>query len=426
MAEWAHVPPLLLLRDRRARLAARRLVTRALVLSIALTGCAAATDATTPAPETLVVAPSATPDEPSVGSVPTATLGAPLSGPPRLVLENHSGADLTLYSGLIVDEGGQLGTMALWPHPSDCPKAVPAERALPKGGVIDLAAPTHAFDETKCAVGRALPPGRYVVSFASGYGDDLYASAALTLPLTEPVRLKMESHKDPPACTPQRASRAARLVLGALREQGTPDALLTGCDAAAAVCGELPLPEDLPPATCTLTLHETLLRIRRPPGADQPTAITSWLDPEIVWARRPDVSRSTGAEVLVDGKRVVFEGVTQSHLHEHGGQAAHVASMQVRVHNASTRKLAVKVLAIDWLVDSSCGVPQPASPSPAVTGFEPSVLPPGQSELSIRFTQREAYQAHCDVFASRARLLVDGAELVLTSEHDVTRFDPIR
>lgn len=397
-------------------------------LGVVLASCAPATDPSSP-PLPVVVAPPPTASAsvaPEGSSSPATALGAPLSGPPRLVIENHSSAEISLYAGTLVDEEGKLGTMSLWPHPSDCPKLEAPARVLPKGGVYELAAPTHAFDEARCAPGRALPPGRYVVHLASGYGDTLYASAELTLPLSEPVRLKMMQHEDPPTCTPLRAQRAARLVLAAARAEGASDALLSGCDPTAATCDTLPLPDDIPPTACAIRLHESLLRIRRPPGGDQPKEITSWLDPEIVFTRRPDVSRSSAAELVVGGARVVLEGMTRHHLHEHGGQAAQIASMQVRVHNGSQRKLAVKALAVEWLTDSSCGVPKPASPPPAVTGVEPSELPPGVSELSIRFTPRNAYQAHCDVFASRARLQVDGKDVVVTGEHEVTRIEPLR
>ncbi|NUP08962.1 MAG: hypothetical protein HOW73_23175 [Polyangiaceae bacterium] len=348
-----------------------------------------------------------------------------LGGAPRVVIENRSTVDINLYTGFIVDEEGKLGTMTLWPLGVDCPKYEPKERMLKLRGVYDLTAPTHAFDEKRCASGAALPPGKYVVHIDSGYSSDLYAGGEITLPLTEAVRLKMEQHDAAPTCNTKRAQRAARLVLRASEEAGVPEAKLAGCDPTTAGCGSLPLPDEAPPSACKLTLHENLLRIRMPPTGEAPKEITGWLDKDLVFTQRPNVSRSSSAELQLGKDRVLFEGVTAMHIHEHGGDAAHVSGMQVVVTNPTKRALKVTVTGVEWLSDGSCGAPQPNNPPPKVSSFDPKVLPPGTTAVNIGFEPREAYQAHCDIFASRARLQVEGKEVLVTSEQKVTRIEPL-
>lgn len=400
-------------------------VRESMFVILTLVGCAAARDpgdaAPTSPPQPTTAATATMPASKSGG-----VDGDPLPGPPRIVIENHSKADISLYAGYLVDEEGKLGTMALWPHPSDCPAHEPKERLLPNSGTYDLAPPTHAFDEARCAPGRALPPGRYLVHIDSGYGADLYAGGEITLPLTEPVRLKMEAHDATPGCTPARAQRAARLVLAAAKEAGVADSALAGCDPTRAGCGTLPLPDDdAPPRTCAMTLHESLVRVRRPPRGDAPKEITAWLDRDLVFAQRADVSRSSSAELFLGPDRVVFEGLTQHHMHEHGGDAAQIGSMRVRVFNPSKRSLLVRPTAVDWLTDHGCGTPQESSPKPAITGYQPKALPPGTTELTVQFSPRPAYQAHCDVFASRVHLEVEGRDVSVTGEHEVTRVEPL-
>lgn len=384
-----------------------------IILALSLSSCASPADAQRPLPLGTV----AIPDPPPVVTRP--------SGKPALVIENHSNVDLRLYGGWIVDEEGKLGTLALWPHPSDCPHYEPKDRNLPRGGTYELPAPTNGVDEQRCEPGTPLPPGRYVVHIDSGYGAELYATGEVTLPITEPVVLPMVRHERPPPCDARRAARAARLVLAAAKTAGASEAVLRGCDPEAAVCATLPVPEDVPPTKCAIALHESLLRVRLPPGQDTPKEVSSWLSPDVVFAGRPDTSRSTSAELSSGGKRVVFEGVTREHIHTHGGDAAKIGRMEVRVFNASGRSLNVKALRVEWLTDYGCGVPRPSGPPLAVQGYEPQVLAPGTQKLSVRFAQQDAYQAHCDVFASRVHLEVDGRPIVVTSEHRVTREEPL-
>lgn len=399
------------------------------ICSVALlAGCAsAAVPDDEREPRGSVAAPTTTASVEVAAPVESVVLGAPPEGPPRLVIENHSTADIRLYRGWIVDEEGDLGTMPLWPHPNDCPEYEPKERVLKLRDRLDLPAPTHAYDDRRCGAGAALPPGKYVVHIESGYGSELYAAAEVTLPLAAPVLLKMQPHDAAVTCDPKRARRAARLAIAAAKAQGVTDATLAGCDPKKAMCGRLPLPEEeSAPSACTLTLHENLMRIRRPPTGDAPTEITSWLDRELVFAERPDVSRSSSAEIRLKDGRVVFEGITAHHMHEHGGDAARIGTMQVRVANTTKRVLKLSVAAVEWLSDHSCGAPQASGAPPKVEGFEPAEIAPGISTIDIRFTPRGAYQAHCDIFASKATLTVENRTVGVTSEHEVTRIEPLR
>jgi hypothetical protein len=397
---------------------------RSILAFVLLAACASSSDRHERPLPSAVASPL---DTPSVPALPaTASVGAPLTGRPRIVIENHASADIKLYGAYIVDETGKLGTLSLWPHATSCPAYEPKERLLPAGGTHELAPPTHAYDEKKCTEGPALPPGRYHVHIGSGYTDELYAGGPITLPLTEPVRLEMRARDEPPDCTPARAQRAARLTLRDAKRAGVSDAVLRACDPMSAGCGTLPLPEDLPPRKCTLTLHENHFRIRPAPGPGVPAQITAWLDGDLVFAQRAEVSHSTGAELFFGKDRVVLEGITRRHLHEHGGKAATIGSMQIRVSNGTRRSLKVKALAAAFLSDGSCGVPKEGGPAIAVTGLEPKELPPGESELDVQFSPSSAYQAHCDLFASRAQLQIEGKTIEVTSEHEVTRIEPLR
>lgn len=382
------------------------------------------TSARRPPPDPI---PRATPPEVSSSTLPQVpALAALLTGSPRLVIENHTTSDIRLYNGSIVDEEGKLGTMLLWPRMSDCPAYEPKAHVLPLRGVYDLAQPTHAYDGKQCAPGPPLPPGRYVVRLDSGYGAELYASAEVVLPLKESVRLKMVHHEKPPECTLLRARRAARLALSAALASGAPEVALRGCDPNAATCGVLPLPDDDAPLTCTMTLHERLLRVRRPATGDPPKEITSWLDHEIVFAQRAEISRSSSAQIDFGNDRVFLEGVTATHLHEHGGDAAQIGSMNVLVVNTSKRALKLTVPGVVWLSGHSCDAPKESGPRPKVVRFEPKQLPPGKSTLSIHFDARSAYQAHCDVFASQARIQIEGKEVEVIAQHSVSRVEPLR
>jgi hypothetical protein len=356
-----------------------------------------------------------------------APLGGPLSGPPRLVVENTSTIDVDLYNAMIVDERGEFGTKKLWPHRFTCPNFEPKTHLVKTGGVFDLEAPARVFEGDACAPGPELPPGRYVVRIESGYGSQLYASAVVDLPLTRPVRLPLADHTDELVrCDEAKAQRAARLAFGALRlKPGLPADFLKGCDVADARCGTLPLPEKAPPERCTVTLHDTLLEVDRPAGDDALRGFTAWTDEPVSFVREPTVERTSASRVMIGNKAVVLEGVTGHHMHDHGGDAAKIGGMRVKVVNGTDRALPVSVKAVEWLLDFSCALPSEVKGRPKVQSSTPKQLPPGESELEIMYAPQEAYYAHCERFASRAMLEVAGQPVAVTAEHWVTRIEPM-
>lgn len=406
---------------------------RALLLCVVL-GCQ-------PPPSTRPSTAAPAPDEPALSTaVPTAAsetpiaatsspaLGAPLTGPPRLVVENTTGVGIDLYGGYLVDERGERGTLELWPHRFDCPAYEPKEHIVPNGGTYSMPAPTRSYDTDRCAPGPPLPPGRYILRLHTGYAEDLYAAATVVLPLVAPVRLRIANHAEQPwACDTIKAERAARLAFAAARElPGLPSDFFRGCEVAQARCGTLPLPEDPPPSACTVTLHENLLRVDRPAGNDALRGLTAWTDRAIVYARRPEVPRTSASRVRLGTAHVIVEGITEHHRHEHGGDAASIGHMTVRIHNPLDRPLSYSVQDVEWLVDHSCGLPSEVRRRPAVREASPPKLAPGKTDLTISFAAQSAYQAHCDRFASRARLRLEGQPVVVTVEHQVTRFEPLR
>lgn len=243
-----------------------------------------------------------------------------------------------------------------------------------------------------------------------------------------PVRLAITNHDDTPlACDAIVAERAARLGFAALAEVTPPKDFLAGCDASAARCGTLPIPDDLPPpARCTVTLRENLLVVERPAGNDVIRGFEVWLDRSITAAEAPELNRTSASAVTIDGKVVTLAGITNRAMHEHGGDAAQIGHMMVAVDNPTGRTLAFTVLGIEWLTDHSCGLPSEVRALPAVIRTLPRELPPGRSELEIMFDDQGAYQAHCDRFASRAQLRIEGQEIAVTVEHEVTREEPLR
>ncbi len=354
-------------------------------------------------------------------------LEAPLTGAPRLVIHNRSTVDIDVHGGYLVDERGEQGTFSLWPHPSDCPQYQPRKHLVPKGGVLEMPPPTRAYDSAKCKPGSALSPGRYILKLDSGYGEVLYASAVLDLPLTKPVRVSFLNHTDDTAtCDATKAQRAARLVFAAAKARpGLPPGLLAGCDVARATCGTLPIAEVPPPPACTVTLHENLLRVDLPAGNDALRGLTAWTDRAVVYARRPSVTRTSASRVRIAGEMVTFEGVTAHHAHEHGGRAATIGYMLVRIHNPLSRPVSYSVQGMQWLVDFSCGIPNKVADRPVVNTATPSTLPPGTSELAISFAHQSAYMSHCERFASRAEIRVEGHTIAVSTEHEVTRYEPL-
>jgi hypothetical protein len=393
-----------------------------------LLGVFACAIACRPADEPTMAAPAAEPSAPGPAreSAPREPVPAPGPGAPSLVVKNHEATAIDIYGAYLVDRHGKLGTRSLWPHPSDCPDVVPPPHLVPGAGVLYLPPPSEAYVQGSCTP-EPLPTGDYVLRLSSGYGEELYAGAAITVPLSGPVELEMKRHEDVPACSPERARRAAVLALDAAEADGKlPPEFRRECDLERATCGRLPLEEALPPETCTITLHERLLRVERAASDDAPRWLEAWADHEVVYVQQPDVTRTSASRVEIDGKQVVLAGLSSRERHEHGGDAAKIGHATFVAHNPHARPLRMRVRGIEFLRDFQCNLPTEVRARPAVTPGNPTELPPGRSEITIGFTPQAAYQAHCDRFATRVTLEVEGRRIRATTEHEVMRFEPLR
>lgn len=381
----------------------------------------AAPAASGPAPTTVVV-------EREPAPVAAAALPpAPLAEGPGLVVVNPSEVDIRIYGAYLVDEEGLMGTRALWRHRFDCDDDEDVDHVVPRnGGRIKLPPPTRVFDDG-CKPPETLPPGRYLLRLDSGYTEDFYASATITVPLQDQVELTYLQHQDEPyRCDAAKARRAARIALAGTAELAwLPAGLFAGCDPTQARCQASPEGWTPPPARCTMHLHEDILRVRLPASDDTPVGFVAWADREAIYTRRPDVDRTSAARAKVQGKGLVVAGRTSRHRHEHGGDAAKIASMTLDVFNPHPHPIGVQVVGLEHMVDFSCAFPAKVRATPAVRSVSTKTVPPGLSTLEIDFDVQSAYQGHCERFATRATLDVSGTKMVVTSEHEVSRFDPI-
>lgn len=377
--------------------------------------------ASKPTPMTVVVDP-----EPA----PRATVGpppAPLPAGPGLVVVNPSEVDIHIYGAYLVDEKGLMGTRALWRHRFDCDDDEDVDHVVPRnGGRIKLPPPTQVFDDG-CKPPQTLPPGRYLLRLDSGYTEDFYASASITVPLQDQVELTYLQHQDEPyRCNAAKARRAARIALaGAAELAWLPAGLFAGCDPTQARCQASPRGWAPPPPRCTMLLHEDQLRVRLPTTNDTPMGLLAWVDREAIYARRPDVDRTSAARANILGKSLVVAGRTSHHMHEHGGDAAAIGSIVLDVFNPHPHPIGVRVVGLEHMVDFSCAFPAKVVATPAVRSVSTKMVPPGLSTLEVDFEPQRAYQGHCERFATRATLDVSGTKMVVTSEHEVSRFDPI-
>lgn len=341
------------------------------------------------------------------------------------MLFNPTDSELSPYGAYIVDVAGEQPTRQLWPNRHDCPKGKPAPPAVgPHDGRLALEAPTEAYNMGCDPV--PLSPGDYIVVVDAGYGDDLYAAAKVTLPLEHSVQLEYRNrYEEPRPCTPELARRATRLALRAAADE-LPRGFMDGCDVDAVVCSDSAEPPSLPPDGCRITLAQGVLRIERPAGDDTPRWLTAHAHREAVWVRFAGLTRTSASEIRVDGEPIRFAGTTQHHIHEHGGDAARIYGMEIDIDNPLDRPLRYRVVGIEQLVDYSCGLPNEVRGRPSLREATPATIAPGRSTLSLLFEPQEAYQSHCDRFATRVRLKVEGEAVAVTSEHQVTRIEPMR
>ncbi len=368
------------------------------------------------------------PGPPAANSLP--------DGSPGLLVINDSDRDIDIYTAYVIDRAGELGTRVLWPHKHDCEGRTHLTRIVPKdGGRFTLPPPSRTFAPGGCEPGPPLPPGDYVVSIDSGYSARLHAAAPITLPMSAPVELRIEQKEDPIPCTAELGRRAVNLLKRQLKHDTTrgdkiPPRFLDGCDLRRPQCvesGEFPA---LPPARCVATLfthkYGATLRVLKPPGDDALRGLSMELDHDVIHGRDPSATRSSSARFDVEGHELVIAGTNSELWHEHGGDAARVDQVTLRVRNPAGRPVAFQVVALEWLRSFGCELPEKTLARPAIRKIEPQgTLPPGESELTIWFEDQGAYQSHCDRFAARARVVIGGVERAITAEYYVGRFDPI-
>jgi len=377
-----------------------------------------------PAP---TAAPPAVPPSPEPAAAKPRPTAAPSTTAAGIVLFNPTDREITPYRGYLVSVDGSSGTRQLWPARRECPDDEVKFPALAAhDGRLALDPPIETFGPSGCET-TPLPPGEYVVRIESGATSDLRAAGTITIPMTEPVEMAFEYLYDAPwPCDPTRARRAATLAVEtAKREKRLPDGFLDGCDLSTAQCVPTPEEAPMPPERCTATLGEMWLRIERPAGQDVPRRLTAIVDRQAVYARMIDVDRTSASMARIDGKKVVVAGHTTQVMHEHGGDAATIAGVRLSVDNPLPRALSYRVERVEFLVDYGCGVPKEVRATAKVTSSEPAKIEPGRSELFISYDAQEAYQGACDRFATRVTLAIEGKTIAVTSEHQVTRIEPM-
>ncbi|HEY0132748.1 MAG TPA: hypothetical protein VGB85_01675 [Nannocystis sp.] len=374
------------------------------------------------------------PDPPPPLPPPRPAAKSLAEGEPGLVVINPGDVDIDVYTVQVVDAAGLLGTRVLWPHRHDCDGHEHLTHIVPKQGArFTLPPPTRTYTPGGCELGPPLPDGEYVVLVDSGYAAELHAAAPFSLPMRAPVELRIEPHVQAVPCTDALARRAANLVTrGAWPSFGMPAPIaariLDGCDLGRARCvtrGEEPL---RPPERCEITLftHEygALLRVARPAGSDALRGLTAMLDHDVVHSRAPQIDRTSSSTYTVDGEQVVIAGMSSEHWHVHGGDAAGIGGVTLRVDNPLDRPVAYRVEGLEFLVSYSCELPSEVRARPALLQVAPrDRLPPGSSALQLTFEAQSAYQGHCERFATRVILSVEGVKRAVTSEHHVGRFD---
>jgi hypothetical protein len=362
-------------------------------------------------------------DDPEAAPPEVGTKTIDVAHAPGILVHNRGGIRIEIYAAYIVDHEGKHGMRALWPHPSDCPDVKLPHRTVEDGKTLLLPPPTGGYVQGSCKP-TPLPAGDYVLRLDSGYGEQLYAAAAIAVPLTRPIELEMKNHAAAPPCDAALARRAARLAFAAAKPN-LPAEFERECDVETAGCGKLSLDSKLPPPKCTITLHERSIRIERAASNDAPRWLEGWTDFEVVYMQRAHVTRTSASSVQVDGKPVVIAGLSDSHMHEHGGDAAWIGAASFVVHNPHARPLPLRVTAIEFLRDSSCALPNEVGTRPKPSGKVPRAIAPGQSEIHVAFARQSAYQSHCDRFATRVTFDVAGRSITATAEHEVSRFDAL-
>jgi hypothetical protein len=241
--------------------------------------------------------------------------------------------------------------------------------------------------------------------------------AAPHAPSPDPASTAPRAHAQPPseACADRpRLQAGARIALGALRaEHG---AALRGCGDVLR-CGEAPPTADRTRCVTELAPEPWGYRVRVVPRAVSGAPAELRLN--------VDVAAGTTHQVVASGNRwavgrgVAIVGLSGHRIHSHGGEPAHISSARFRAWNDSAAPMSL-ALAGGAFVHN-------ARERPLVNAtLDSASLPPGESEVEVRFERHEAYQSWNDHFSVLARLRAGGVALTPSAEWLVTRVTPLR
>ncbi len=232
------------------------------------------------------------------------------------------------------------------------------------------------------------------------------------------------------------AIEAARTVLAVAPKHGANARHLADCRPEQVVCEAERRPL-LATDACQIFAYQRDARweiiVVPRPATGAPTSLESGVDETGKEAVRPRVHGSTWG--VVDGVRIEGKGAYASH--DHGGDPAKSYVARCEVENQRDEPVTLGLLGTRWLSDSSCGPPRKESarlepagiaidPAP-VSGKETVEIPAKSSHtVTLGHEARNAYNAHCNRFATAARFEVDGERVEVIAEHRVVRREPKR
>jgi hypothetical protein len=146
---------------------------------------------------------------------------------------------------------------------------------------------------------------------------------------------------------------------------------------------------------------------------------------------------SASTVVTTDGGQVVVRGLDGFANHSHGGPPATLGHCRFQVTNRGKRTATVRVEGVEFLSGHSCDLGPDtvrARPSPkgvsidderrAPGGVAVRVTPDTSRDVTVFLSPTvEASSTHCDRFAFRIHLRIDGASVQVVAETHVQRED---
>ncbi|MCA9537100.1 MAG: hypothetical protein KC593_25635 [Myxococcales bacterium] len=238
----------------------------------------------------------------------------------------------------------------------------------------------------------------------------LGALASLAPPALAPASARAH---EPDLCAPPRVALGTQLGLAALRVDHA--AALAGCGPS--TCGVRVTAVDRSRCQIELMPEPWGFRVRVLPRADSgsPAELQLNVSVDDGGVHQRVVSENVWA---VAGP-VAIVGVTERRRHTHGGEPARIGWARFRAWNDSGAPLPLALQSGAFLHNGH------ATPLTDAR-VEPAMLPPGESELEVRFAPRDAYQSWNDRFSVRVRLRAGTQELVPQAQWSITRVTPLR